>query len=387
MAYTEEQTMIRDLVRDFAAGELAARAARIDAEARFPEDLLSQLAAVNLLGLAVTAEAGGAGVDAVSYALALEELARVCGSTALLVAAHNTLAAWPLEKWGTPAQRSAWLGPMARGEWLGACAVSESEAGSDVAAIRTTAKRRGENWILHGEKHWIVNAAQARLFLVLAQIEPRDTGTATALFAVERDRRGLDVRPAGVPLGLRGTGLGSLGLHDVEIPAGHLVGDAGRGLAHWDEIQDRASIALGAIAVGIGQGAFERALRYARERPQFDRPIADFQSVQWRIVDAGIEMQAARLMVHDAGRKLDAGEPIAKAAAMAKVFATEAATRAADHALQVHGGYGYITEYPVERTYREAKVCEVAWGTNEIQRLRAMRALLQEADAGLALLQ
>ena len=385
MPYTEEQGMIRDLVRDFAAGELSAQAAAVDVGGRFPEDVLPQLAALNLFGLTVGSEAGGAGVDAVSYALALEEIARICASTALIVAAHNSLAAWPLSRWGTPEQHARWLGALARGEMLGACALSESEAGSDVAAMRTTATRRGESWVLRGEKHWIVNATHAQWFVVAAGLEP--PGTGAALFVVERDRAGLEVRPAGTPLGLRGAGLGTLVLHDVEVPADHLLGHAGSGLAHWDTIQDGASIAMAAIAVGIGQGAYERALRYARERPQFERPIADFQSVQWRIVDSAVEIQAARLLVHDACRIMDAGKPVAKAAAMAKIFATEVTARVTDHALQVHGGYGYITEYAVERTYREAKVCEVAWGTNEIQRLRVMRALLQEADAGLVLLQ
>jgi len=385
MTYTEEQIMIRDLVRDFAAGELAARAVEVDAAGRFPADMLPQLAALNLLGLTVRADAGGAGVDAVSYALALEEIARVCGSTALVVAAHNSLAAWPIERWGTPDQHARWLGRLACGEMLGTCALSESEAGSDVAAIQTSATRRGDGWILKGEKHWIVNATHANLFVVAAQIEPRGTGC--GLFLVERDRPGVEIQAGGTPLGLRGAGLGAMLLHDVELPSQHLLGDVGAGLAQWDAVQDGASIALSAIAVGIAQGAFERALRYARERPQFERPISDFQSVQWRIVDSAVEIQAARLLVHDACQRVDAGESVAKAAAMAKIYATEVAARVSDHALQVHGGYGYITEYPVERTYREAKVCEVAWGTNEIQRLRVMRALLQEADAGLVLLQ
>jgi butyryl-CoA dehydrogenase len=385
VTFTDEQQMIRDMVREFATTELAPLAAHLDAEDRFPAESVSKLAALNLLGLTVPQEYGGAGVDSLSYALALEEVARVCASTALVLLAHNTLAALPIVRHGDEAQRRLWLEPLASGKRLGAFALSEAESGSDMAAVRTIAVPWGDAWTLHGEKTFVANATRADLLLVAARLEGEAPLYGT--FVLDRETPGLAVGAPDRMLGLRGAGLGGVVLESVELSKFALLGTPDATMGLWLETLDAARLGLAAICVGIAQGAFERALRYARERPQFGKSILEFQSVQWHVSDAAVEIAAARSLVHDACRLADTGGSIVRAAATAKLFASEVASRACDRAIQVHGGYGYIADYQVERSYRDAKMCEIAYGTNEMQRLLIVRELIREADAGMQLLQ
>ena len=379
--------MIQDMVRAFAAAELQPLAAQVDEQARFDPGVLQKLAAVNLLGLLAPAEVGGAGVDYATFTLAIEEVARVCGSTALLLVTHNALGAAAIAMHGSAALREAWLGRCARGEAIAAFAWTEPDAGSDSGVLQTTAELQGdEDWVLNGTKNAVSCAAVADCFLVAA----RETGAGAdasnlGLWLVEKTAPGLTVDPHADTLGLRAAGLTGLRLDQVVVGPDNRLGV--RRMEELQRLLDGARIAVGALAVGIAEAGLERALRYARERPQFVTSIVEHQSVQLRLADAAADTHAARLVVHEAARAYDAREPVARLAATAKLFATEAATRVCDHAIQVHGGYGYCTEYHVERSYRDAKMCEVAYGPSDLQRFVIVREMVREADAGWALLQ
>jgi len=383
----EDQRMIQDMVRAFAAAELQPLAAQVDEQARFDPGVLQKLAAVNLLGLLAPAEVGGAGVDYATFTLAIEEVARVCGSTALLLVTHNALGAAAIAMHGSAALREAWLGRCARGEAVAAFAWTEPDAGSDSGVLQTTAELQGdEDWVLNGTKNAVSCAAVADCFLVAA----RETGAGAdasnlGLWLVEKTAPGLTVDPHADTLGLRAAGLTGLRLDQVVVGPDNRLGV--RRMEELQRLLDGARIAIGALAVGIAEAGLERALRYARERPQFVTSIVEHQSVQLRLADAAADTHAARLVVHEAARAYDAREPVARLAATAKLFATEAATRVCDHAIQVHGGYGYCTEYHVERSYRDAKMCEVAYGPSDLQRFVIVREMVREADAGWALLQ
>ena len=387
MQLNEDQRMIQDMVRAFAAAELQPLAAQVDEQARFDPGVLQKLAAVNLLGLLAPAEVGGAGVDYATFTLAIEEVARVCGSTALLLVTHNALGAAAIAMHGSAALREAWLGRCARGEAIAAFAWTEPDAGSDSGVLQTTAELQGdEDWVLNGTKNAVSCAAVADCFLVAA----RETGAGAdasnlGLWLVEKTAPGLTVDPHADTLGLRAAGLTGLRLDQVVVGPDNRLGV--RRMEELQRLLDGARIAIGALAVGIAEAGLERALRYARERPQFVTSIVEHQSVQLRLADAAADTHAARLVVHEAARAYDAREPVARLAATAKLFATEAATRVCDHAIQVHGGYGYCTEYHVERSYRDAKMCEVAYGPSDLQRFVIVREMVREADAGWALLQ
>ncbi len=383
---SDEQIMIRDLVREFAAAEIAPLAPRIDAEGRVPEELWPKLAALNLFGLTCPADAGGAGVDAVSYAIAIEEVARVCASTAFILVTHNSLGVAPVVAAGSEAQRRRWLGPLASGALRAAFALAEQEAGGNASALRANAVRDGNKWTITGDKVHVACAGQADVFLIAARIEAAAAPANVGVFLIEKTAPGLVVGPVTPTLGLRGAELGSLQLRAVTVDDEHLLGAPGEGLAILERALAGARIALGALAVGIAQGAFERALRYSCDRPQFGRRIAEHQSVQERLADAAVETHAARLTVYDAAQQMETGGSATRAAAMARLFATAVATRVADHAIQLHGGYGYVSEYHVERAYRDAQTCEAVYGSNDVQRIVIGRELLREVDAGWNLL-
>jgi len=375
---SDEQRMIRDMIREFAAGELAPLAAPVDAAARFPEESLAKLAGLELLGLGVPAEHGGAGVDALGYALAVEELARVCGSTALVLVAHSSLAARPLSMLGDDHQRATFLAPLLRGEVVGAGALGDTDAFEPTLFAAT---RRGDATVLNGTASLVANGARAEWFVVAA----RDEGGEVEFGILPRDASGLAVTPVQT-LGLRGAAFATVRCTDVLLPAAQRL-TSGAGGAVLADVVDCARLVVGALAVGLAQSALERALRYSRERPQFGKPIAELAAVQEHVAAAAVEVEAARLVVHEACRRADAGEPLHKHAAIAKLAASEAAVHAADRAVQVHGGYGYVAEYHVERTYRDASMCTMLFGTHEALRLRVASELGLEIDAGLALLQ
>jgi alkylation response protein AidB-like acyl-CoA dehydrogenase len=379
---TEEQGMIRDVVREFATGELGPTAHQLDVEARFPRQAWPKLAALDLLALAVPAEVGGAGGGDLTFVVAIEELARVCGSTAAALVAHATLGLGPIVAAGDDAQRRRWLADLVGGQRFATLALSQAEASGDDLGV--VASRRGDAWVLSGERNAVLGGAHADTFVVPARIE---SGGDIALFVLGRDAAGLAVTPAPTGLGLRGLGFATVACRDVAVGADAQLGDPDAARAALGGALAAAWVGFGAVAVGVAQGAFERALRYARERPQFDKLIVEHESVQWHLADAALDVHAARLAVHDAAVARDAGAPSRRQAAMAKVIATEAATRVCDRAVQVHGGYGYITEFHVERYYRDAKACEVACGGSDALRRLVVRELGREADAGWTLLQ
>jgi alkylation response protein AidB-like acyl-CoA dehydrogenase len=381
MQLSEERRMIRDAVREFAEAELRTAAGRIDAQAAFDPAVLAQLAPLNLFGLMAPAERGGAEVDFETYVLVLEEVARVCGSTALLLLTHNSLGLGALLAHGAPALRERWVGPLARGEALAAFAWTESDAGSDAGALATAADRQGERWALSGTKTAVACAAVAHVFVVAARESEQDIG----LFWVEKNAPGVAVSADSDTLGLRAAGLARLELRDVIVDReARLEID---GAASTARLIDSARIGIAAMAAGIARGAFERALRYARERPQFVEAIVEHQSVQLRLADSWAEVEASRLLVREAATAFAAGEAVTRLAATAKLFAADAATRTCDHAVQVHGGYGYVSEYQVERAYRDAKMCEIAYGASDLQRFAIVHELIREAESGWSLLQ
>ena len=379
MELSENQRMIRDLARSFAEEKVRPIAAAIDETAEFPEATVREMGELGLLGLLVPEELGGVGADPLSYALVVEELAKVCGSHALTVAAHNSLGCWPLVAYGTPEQRERWLRPAARGEFLLSFGLTEAGAGSDAGGTRTTAVRDGDGWVLNGTKMWITNAHYAGAVTLTAVTEPgAPVGERISAFVVPTDAPGLTVEKKEDKLGVRASDTAPLTLVDVRVPAGSLLGEPGRGFPYFLKTLDGGRISIGAMALGLAEGAFAAARDYALTRQQFGRAIASFQAVQFMFADMATRIEASRLLIHEACRLKAAGEPFGRAAAMAKLHASEAAMFVTDRAIQVLGGYGFTRDYPVERFYRDAKLCTIGEGTSEIQRLVIARSLLED---------
>jgi butyryl-CoA dehydrogenase len=372
----EEQRLVRDMVRDFAQGELATRAAEIDKTEEFPAENLAKMAELGLLGLPYPEEYGGGGGDYVSYAIAVEEVARACGSTALIYAAHVSLGCGPIYNFGTEDQKEKWLPHLCSGQGLGAFGLTEPEAGSDAGATRTTAVRDGDHYLLNGNKMWITSGAIADVVTCTAKTD-LDAGTSgISCFLVENGFPGFIPGKNEPKMGLKGSVTSALSLENCRVPAANLLGKEGEGFKQMLITLDAGRIGIGAMALGLAQAAFDEATRYAVERVQFGQPIAKFQAIQWMIADMATEIDAARLMIYRAAAMKDAGQPFTKEAAMAKLFASEVTERAAFKALQIHGGYGYSREYPVERIYRDQRLCSIGEGTSEIQRLVIARQIL-----------
>ncbi|MGO9079754.1 MAG: acyl-CoA dehydrogenase [Streptosporangiaceae bacterium] len=374
---TDEQELVRNMVREFAQAEVAPIAAEIDREHRFPEELLPKLAGQGLMGIPYPEEVGGGGADFLSYMIALEELGRVCASTVVIVTAHTTLATWPIWKFGSPAQKDKFLFDMAAGRRLGAFALTEPAAGTDAAAGTCTAVRDGDEYVLNGSKIFISNAPYAEIYIVFAKTNP-DIGTkGISAFIVERDTPGFSVGEREHKLGIRASSTPPLYFSNVRVPAGQLLGKEGEGFKIAMQTLDGGRIGIAAQAVGIAQGALDAAVAYAKERVQFGKPIGNLQAIQWMIADMATEVDAARLLVYRAAWNEDHGLPYSTEGAMAKLFASETASRVAGKAIQVHGGYGYTESYPVERSYRDAKITEIYEGTSEVQRMVIARSALR----------
>ncbi len=379
MILPEETLMLRDVVRDFAEHELKPIAAEIDRDERFPEETIPKLAELGLLGITIPEEHGGSGMDTLSYAVAIEEVARVCGSTALILCAHVSLACQPLLLFGDEAQRKRWLGPLAAGEILGAYGLSEPDAGSDAGATRTVARQEGDEWVVDGTKMWITNAAQAGVMVFTARTGGHTSGVHDiSAFLVEPGTPGMTVNPIHGKLGCRGSTTCEVVLEGVRVPAGNLLGTPGEGFRQFLTILDGGRISIGAMAVGLAQGAYEEALRFTQEREQFGKPVAKFQAVAFTLAEMATRIEAARALVQQAAVLKEAGQDIIKASAMAKYYAGEAAQWVATKAIQLHGGYGYTREYPVERMWRDAKLTTIGEGTSEIQLLVISREILTE---------
>jgi short-chain 2-methylacyl-CoA dehydrogenase len=369
----DEQRLFRDTVRQFAEARIAPVAEELDRTGRFPVELVREAADLGLLGIPLPTECGGAGADTVSYAVAIEELARVDSSFAITVAAHTSLGTMPIHLFGSDEQRERWLPALAAGERLGAFGLTEPEAGSDAGATRTTARLEDGSWVIDGAKMFITNAGTelSGLVTITARTGPDEISN----LVVENGTPGYEQGPPLRKMGWKSSDTRELTFAGCRVPADHLLGARGRGLAQFLEILDSGRIGVAALGLGLAQGAFELALRYARERRQFGRPIAQFQAIQFKLADMATEIEAARNLVLKAAWLKDRGRPFAHAAAVAKLYTGELARRAANEAVQIHGGYGYMDEFAVSRFYRDAKILEIGEGTNEIQRLVIARGL------------
>jgi alkylation response protein AidB-like acyl-CoA dehydrogenase len=369
-AFSEQQQLLRQSVRDFARAEIAPHAQRWDKEERFPIELVPKLAHMGLLGIRIPEEYGGSGMDTMSYAICVEEIARVDGSIALTVASHNGLGTGHVLSFGTEEQKRKYLPKAAAGEWLAAWALTEPGSGSDAAGLRTTAKRDGDGWILDGTKTFITQGSVGGFCVVLARSNPdvpKQRGITA--FVVEHGTPGFTASKHLLKLGCRASDTAELTLDGVRVSDAQRVGEVDHGFADTMRILDRGRISIAAMALGLGYGALDMATRYAKERKAFGNPIAQFQAVQWMLADAKTELDAASLLTYRAAWLADQGRRHSEEAAMAKLFASEAATRACNSALQVHGGYGYVREFDVERHLRDAKLCEIGEGTSEVQRM------------------
>ncbi len=375
-ALSAEHEEIRRTVRDFAEGRIAPVADELERRAEFPHEIIREAAALGLLGVPYPESVGGTGLDSLAYAITVEELSRVSGSVGIIVSAHTSLGCYPIYLAGTDAQKERYLRPLASGEKIGAYGLTEPGAGSDSRGTRTRAHRDGDSWILNGSKRFITNAGVASTYIVTAVTDREESSGKISAFIVEADTPGFAIGRMEEKMGLHASNTGELLFDDCRIPAENLLGEEGAGDKLFLKTLDGGRIGIGAMALGLAQAAYEAASAYAKEREQFGRPIAAFQGVGFMIADMATEIDAARLMVYRAAWLKDQGKPYSTEAAMAKLFASEVSQRVTNDAVQVHGGYGYITEYKVERYLRDAKLTEIGEGTSQIQRMVIARNLL-----------
>jgi butyryl-CoA dehydrogenase len=366
---TDDQMAIREMAREFAHSEVLPKAAEIDREHRHPKELVERMAQLGFLGIAVPEQYGGPGFDHVSYAIAMEEVSRACASTGVIMSVNNSLVCDPINRYGTPAQKEEWLTPLALGKLLGCFALSEPEAGSDAAAQKTTATPTADGWVLQGTKNWITNGPVADVCVLFAMNDRAAGHKGITCFIVPMKTKGVRCGPPDEKLGIRGSKSSQIFLDDVRLPATAVLGEVGRGFAVAMSTLDGGRIGIAAQAVGIARAALEDALAYAQTRRTFGKAIAQHQAIAFKLADMATEIDAARLLVHRAAWLKDQDQPYGKAAAMAKLYASDVANRAAREAIQIFGGNGYVTEYPVERHFRDAKITEIYEGTSEIQRM------------------
>lgn len=376
--FTEEQRMLRRMVRDFAEREIAPRAEEIDATDEFPHHLFRRMAEVGLLGLPFPPQYGGSGADYHAMVIALEEIARVSGSMAITLDAHTSLCCEPIYRFGSEDQRRKYLPPLVSGESIGAFGLTEPQAGSDAGATQTRAVRDGDEWVVNGQKIYITNGSIADVVVFTAKTDPEKGTRGISAFIVEKGTPGFKPGRDEKKMGLKGSVTSELFFENCRIPAENLLGEENQGFRQFLITLDAGRVAIAAMAVGLAQGAYERSVDYAKTREQFGRPIADFQAIRWMLADMATEIDAARLMVHRAAWLKEQGEAYAKEASMAKLFATEMAESVCHDAIQIHGGYGYVREYEVERMYRDQRLCQIGEGTNEIQRLVISRDILRD---------
>jgi butyryl-CoA dehydrogenase len=375
-ALTEEQQLIKAMAGEFARTKVAPIAAEIDQNRRFPNELIPELRELNLLGVPFPEEYGGAGADFLSYVIVIEELAKVCASTAIIVANHTCLCVWPIYKFGNESQKKEYLPKLASGEWLGAFGLTEPSAGTDAASMKTTAVAEGDQWVLNGSKIFITNGGQADVFVIFALTDPALGTRGISAFIVEKGTPGFSIGAPEKTMGIKASSTTPLYFSNCRIPREALLGQENKGFKIAMATLDGGRIGVAAQALGIAQGALDAAVAYAKERVQFGKPIAEQEAIQWMIADSATEIDAARMLVYRAAWNEDNGLPYSAAAAMAKLFASETATRVAGKAIQMHGGYGFTESYPVERSYRDAKITELYEGTSEVQRMVISRHVL-----------
>jgi len=374
-----EQKMFLRVVRDFCETELKPYATEVDETGQMRREAIRKMRDLGLLSLQVPEDYGGAGLDTISASIAVEEIGRVCGSTGLSISAHNGLGCGPIVKWGTPAQKEKWLPILMDGVHLGALALTEPQAGSDLLnGAQTTATLDGDDYVINGNKAWITNVSYAPVMSVLVRTDKAGGSRGFSMILVETDRQNLVIHPPEKKMGLKGSPTHMLTFEGVRVPATNLLGEEGNGFAMTMQTLDSGRISIGALSVGLAQGAFEEMVKYAQERHAFGEPIANKQAIQWMIADAALEIEAARTLVYKAAWMRDMGKDYSKIAAMAKLKASEIAEKVCHDAIQIHGSYGYSREYPVERMYRDQRLMSIGEGTSQIQRLVIARRVLGE---------
>jgi alkylation response protein AidB-like acyl-CoA dehydrogenase len=381
MQLTEEHKMLREMVRDFAQNRVKPQAAEIDETEHFPEEIIAEMGELGLMGIPYPEKYGGAGMDYVAYAIAVEEIAKVCGSTALTLAAHISLGIGPIYLFGSEEQKLKYLPDLCSGKALGAFGLTESQAGSDAGATQSTAVKKGDYYLLNGTKIFCTNGSYAKCITASAVTDKGKGSKGISCFILEKGWEGFELGKTERKLGVRGSNTVVLHFSDVKVPAENLLGHENEGFRQMLTTLDGGRISIAAMSLGLAEGAYDATLQYVTERKAFDKRIADFQATQFKLADMHVQIEAARHLIFEAARLKDAGLPFMREAAVAKLFASEMATRVTLQAIQLHGGYGYIRDYPVERMFRDNKICEIGEGTSEIQRLVIARTLLQEHAA------
>ncbi len=374
---TKEQEMIKSMVSEFAEKEVKPHASEIDETGEFPWETIRKMAKLNLLGLPIPKEYGGAGVDTVSYAIAVEEISKRCASTGVIMSVHTSVGTYPIYLFGSEEQKGRFVVPLAKGERIGAFALTEPSAGSDASAIQTTATLDNDHYVLNGSKIFITNGGVAGSVVVMAMTDKSKGHRGISAFIVEKGTEGFSLGSKEKTMGMIGSDTTELVFENCAVPKENLLGEEGMGFRIAMKALDGGRIGIAAQALGIAEAALEESVKYAKEREQFGRPIAKFQAIQWMIANMATEIEAARMLVYQAAYLKDKGVNFSKDAAMAKCYASEVAMRSTTKALQIHGGYGYTKDYPIERFFRDAKVTEIYEGTSEIQRLVIASNLLK----------
>jgi alkylation response protein AidB-like acyl-CoA dehydrogenase len=375
---TEEQKMIRDAAREFAQNELKPGVIERDEHQIFPAEQVRKMGELGFLGMMVDPAYGGAGLDAVSYVLVMEELSKIDASASVVVSVNNSLVCYGLENYGSEFQKEKYLKPLASGQQIGAFCLSEPEAGSDATSQSTTAVDMGDYYLLNGTKNWITNGSNASTYLVIAQTDPAKGHRGINVLIVEKGMEGFTIGPKENKLGIRGSDTHSLMFTDVKVPKENRIGEDGFGFKFAMKTLEGGRIGIGAQALGIASGAYELALNYSKERKAFGKPISDHQAIQFKLADMATEIEAARLLCLKAAWLKDQGLPFARASSIAKLFASEVAMKTTVEAVQIHGGYGYVKEYHVERLMRDAKITQIYEGTSEIQKIVISRDILKD---------
>jgi butyryl-CoA dehydrogenase len=375
---SEEERLIQQTAREYADSKVAPVAAENDKKGQFPRAAVEGLAELGFMGMLIPEEYGGAAVGNFCLVLALEEINRACASTGVTMSVHNSLASSPIVRFGNEETKKKYLPKMATGEMLGAYALSEADAGSDAASLQCRADRDGDEYVLNGTKSWITTGAEADLYVVMVRTDPAARARGISTFVIERDTKGLTVGKKEDKLGLRGSSTVQVIFEDLRVPAKNMLGTEGEGFAIAMQTLDGGRIGIGTQAVGIAQASLDASTTYAKEREQFGKRIGEFQAIQWKIADMATSIEAARLMVYRAARLRDRGEPHTREAAMAKLFASEIANQVSREAIQIHGGAGYLKDFPVERFFRDARITEIYEGTSEVQRIVISRFFLRD---------
>jgi alkylation response protein AidB-like acyl-CoA dehydrogenase len=375
--FTDEQDQLRRSIREFAEGEILPHVMEWDEVSHFPVEIMPKLAEMGLLGILFPEEYGGAGLGYMEYVIAIEELSRVDGSVGIIVAAHNSLCSNHIFKFGSEAQKQKYLSPLAQGKKIGAWSLTEPEAGSDAGGTRTTAKRVGDHWVINGAKTFTTNGHYADVCVAMAVTDKSKAAHGISAFIIEKGTPGFKPGKKENKLGLRASDTSEVIFSDCRVPQENLLGDEGEGFTGSLKILDGGRISIAALALGMAQGALDAAIKYAKQRKQFGQPISEFQAIQFKLADMATEVEAARLLVCQAAWLADKNSArFTRESSMAKLFASEVAVRVANECVQIHGGYGFIKDYPAEKFYRDVKLCTIGEGTSEIQKLVIARQLL-----------